>query len=900
MANNMLNLELLANRRARRNRNNAIRAGQMGTAMNPGVASALPDTLTMRVGENLGQYFKALRNLAFPDFNKYLSATGDFLMEPSEQMASQMARGEPNVPFNRLPNTSNINPALVDTIGLLPVATVAKAPSVTIPAAAIALNKSVEGLLGISDAVKKAQAEAPSVVEGLLTASIGQKPEMQSLIFTGERSGLADSDRTIRERFLKAQMMSEETPSKYRDEQIFKETGLERGADGLFRLEISDDTAKVSLPDYMTGEQIQSKLDKYNARLKELSEEMKQYEKFPGSYRQFNDPKGVELAEQYEEILTQRGQLPQRPEIETTLGEVLDHPTLYQAYPELAEYKLRILPEGAEGGFFDQKNKTIQISGRDKEFLESSLLHEVQHGVQRLEDFAIGGNPDASSFLEIEAAKAQVREARNRFEKNTKQASYDFRTNRDAAKVRLNLLDQINDIVGYENISAPRFLFNTGEWYKYSDEISRELGKMPSRNPKKRQWIEQAGQMIANRKLNELMAYSPGAGQESIDKLLNQVNYYRRNRKELKNALRRAEYGYKKYFMSDAGRAYTDAVRAESKVNELKRLDSIKQEDRSGKDFERYQKLGGEVEARNVERRRKMTPEERQQTRGLLTEDVPRDEQILLRPSVYAEGRKTSSLLDKARSIPDSLPMDEASRLQRAKEMGFGEELYHGTVADIDEFEVSDLGVHLGTQDAANVRLSDKEATRLGVSRYKTRNQNFGKNANVLPVRTSVQNPLRMDDAGEWRDPSSVITELRTSELMSKNPKLHERLLDMQDEADKLHESYASGDLGSEGWYESPEASEMLDEIRKMIEAEGYDSIVYTNFIESRGKDADSIIVLNPKNIRSRYAKFDPAKKDSAKILASTVPVISGAGLLSGQQDNNNATTSGAGLLGVR
>lgn len=220
--------------------------------------------------------------------------------------------------------------------------------------------------------------------------------------------------------------------------------------------------------------------------------------------------------------------------------------------------------------------------------------------------------------------------------------------------------------------------------------------------------------------------------------------------------------------------------------------------------------------------------------------------------------------------LSDELPMDEASRMQRAREMGFGEELYHGTVADIDEFEVSDLGVHLGTQDAANVRLSDKEATRLGVSRYKTRNQNFGKNANVLPVRTSVQNPLRMDDAGEWRDPSSVITELRKSELMSKNPKLHEHFLDMQDEADKLHESYASGDLGSEGWYESPEASEMLNEIREMIEAEGYDSIKYTNFIESRGKNADSIIVFNPKNIRSRHAKFDPAKKDSAKILFSS------------------------------
>ena len=219
---------------------------------------------------------------------------------------------------------------------------------------------------------------------------------------------------------------------------------------------------------------------------------------------------------------------------------------------------------------------------------------------------------------------------------------------------------QISDVVGYENIPAPRFLFNTGEYYKYSDEISRELGKMPSRNPKKRQWIEQAGQMIANRKLNELMAYSPGAGQESIDKLLNQVTYYRQNRKELKNAMRRAEYGYNKYVLSDAGRAYSDMQRSGKKVQDLRRQSDMVQEDRSSKDLERYRKLGGEVEARNVETRKRMTTEERQQRRGLLTEDVPRDKQILLRPS------QLERKINKARSIPESLPMDAASRLQRA------------------------------------------------------------------------------------------------------------------------------------------------------------------------------------------------------------------------------------------
>ena len=651
---------------ARSMRNALLDKEKFGTLANPGKATSLNPTISMQVGATLNPYLQKAKDL-FPEKDGYsgeygqfdaLRSLGNLLLGDSPERTARMAEGYPHQYTGAGPNDPIIRPEIVDLAGALPIGTVANfGKAAVVPGAAFAASKLAERGLGITDAVKKAQREGATVGDVLLGAGLqhGGKPEMQSLIFTGERSGLADNDRTIRERFLKAQMME----GKKSDEQIFKETGLERGADGLFRLEISDDTAKVSLPDYMTGEQIQSKLDEYNARMKELSKEMKQYEK-PSGYRQFNDPKGVELAEQYDEILAQRGQLPKRPEINTTLGEVLDHPTLYQAYPELAEYKLRILPEGAEGGFFDPTNKAIEIGGRDKELLESSLLHEVQHGVQRLEDFAIGGNPAASAKIEIEAAKAQGREAFDRLEQNTKLSSGDFRQNRDEAKVRYDLMRQISDVVGYENIPAPRFLFNTGEYYKYSDEISRELGKMSSRNPKKRQWIEQAGQMIANRKLNELMAYSPGAGQESIDKLLNQVTYYRQNRKELKNAMRRAEYGYNKYVLSDAGRAYSDMQRSGKKVQDLRRQSDMVQEDRSSKDLERYRKLGGEVEARNVETRKRMTTEERQQRRGLLTEDVPRDKQILLRPS------QLERKINKARSIPESLPMDAASRLQRA------------------------------------------------------------------------------------------------------------------------------------------------------------------------------------------------------------------------------------------
>lgn len=177
MANNMLNLELLANRRARRNRNNAIRAGQIGTMMNPGTMSALPPTMTMRAGEVLTDYLSGLRKV-FPEANPIGQAIEDFMLQPSEEMAAQMVEGNPYAVFDTRAGQQLINPALPEAVGLAPVGAIAKTPAVVAPAAIYAAGRGAEGLLGITDAIKKAQAEAPGLVEGLLTAGMGRDPAM--------------------------------------------------------------------------------------------------------------------------------------------------------------------------------------------------------------------------------------------------------------------------------------------------------------------------------------------------------------------------------------------------------------------------------------------------------------------------------------------------------------------------------------------------------------------------------------------------------------------------------------------------------------------------------------------------------------------------------------------------
>jgi len=59
------------------------------------------------------------------------------------------------------------------------------------------------------------------------------------------------------------------------------------------------------------------------------------------------------------------------------------------------------------------------------------------------------------------------------------------------------------------------------------------------------------------------------------------------------------------------------------------------------------------------------------------------------------------------------------------------------------------------------------------------------------------------------------------------------------------------------------------------------DALVYANEVEGGG---DSYAILNPKNIRSRFAAFNPAKRDSADLLAGIAPwaMPIGATLLGG------------------
>lgn len=141
-------------------------------------------------------------------------------------------------------------------------------------------------------------------------------------------------------------------------EVVRQETGWFQGAEGRWRFEIDDSEASVRY-----GQSTSSNPDAYI----DWSDEAEHRER------------GVRLST------------------------VLDHPALFEAYPQLSAYRVQVLsPQALSGAVacFDREARAIKMVDPyslklEKEGVDpvlSVLLHEIQHAVQDIEGFSPGGN----------------------------------------------------------------------------------------------------------------------------------------------------------------------------------------------------------------------------------------------------------------------------------------------------------------------------------------------------------------------------------------------------------------------------------------------------------------------------------------------------------------------------
>jgi len=201
----------------------------------------------------------------------------------------------------------------------------------------------------------------------------------------------------------------------------------------------------------------------------------------------------------------------------------------------------------------------------------------------------------------------------------------------------------------------------------------------------------------------------------------------------------------------------------------------------------------------------------------------------------FVAGSALRKIVKRGARAADELPMDEVSRIARAEEMGFDKDVYHGTSVpeEITEFRPSrtgEFGPGVYTTDTAS------EAARYTGAYANIGQVLEGAPARIMPLKIRLKNPLRITDPDEfWKR------------------------------------------FGKEG------ATDLAAQ-EAAIEA-GYDGVIMTrpqmkpgvrlrdDWVPT-GKTIEHQVVFDPKNIRSRFAAFDPAQAGSADILAGIAPLL--------------------------
>jgi hypothetical protein len=304
------------------------------------------------------------------------------------------------------------------------------------------------------------------------------------------------------------------------------------------------------------------------------------------------------------------------------------------------------------------------------------------------------------------------------------------------------------------------------------------------------------------------------------------------------------------------------------------------------KDFQRYLRAAGEAEARAVQARRNLSMEERRKLFPLSSYDVPISELDASLPKKLDFGF-LRSLLDELpkKSAPRQEALDTAQRNaalpveegglglpkdntpeMRAEAMGYNTPAYHGTTV----WEAED-GRKLGDIEAFN-RLASTE---------------------IVGRKPSI------DQMGIWA--SDRPDELGAGMYSGSQGAIYPLLLRMENPKTTSFEQMArtASNLSTNkalGATEVPRVSD-VEPYRQRLKEQGYDSLMirakegspYTEFVDQTG-----YVLLEPSQVRSRFAAFDPMRRNEADILAGVLPL----GLLADEEQRKKLYELMPSLLG--
>ena len=411
-----------------------------------------------------------------------------------------------------------------------------------------------------------------------------------SRIFVGRKSATWDAQKEAQAEALEK---AGATP-----ERIWRETQLARlpaGRDWVS--EIPDDMAHLSFESLPLARERFDIANAYLERKGLIPADKKGVWGVGSSSDLIPDDAQKEALQFADDIIASGGNLERRP-----LERYFQHQALREAYPGsigspglMGSLDIAREPSSARHrGMYKEREGVVTTGGGgvldtlfmspadEAEQAKSTLIHELQHAVQSIEDFGRGGNP-MDAPRQLIAAERGDPALRNNLTSYQlwKSALGDY-----GAASKAEYMYKLDDLMTGEKI-RPRSIYNLNDWYKYGNEYRSMAGPQPKRAGFKRdEWFRGAARHLKQR----IQEDDPMAQWVQGD-------YTREGAKKIKAAADRR--------ITKLGPKANEYRAAQSKYNKLKEI-ALKPDD-----YELYRRLEGEAISRLAQTRMNLTPAER-------------------------------------------------------------------------------------------------------------------------------------------------------------------------------------------------------------------------------------------------------------------------------------------------
>lgn len=254
------------------------------------------------------------------------------------------------------------------------------------------------------------------------------------------------------------------------DERVRKETGWHTGMEGKLRFEIDDSKMKY----HRGGDAAFSRNHPDYAEYQKLVDKM-----LTGSAEAWKPEDQGRLQELDKTWGREYGRLSERVESgNATLEDVIDHEELFQAYPQLRNVRVEFkeLPGNTQGYFSPSENK-IALDSKLRSAPEATIIHEIQHAIQKAEGFASGASPEYWQQHRDEAKEARIADIREEIARLEEQLPWDLNrwtAEDDAIEAKIGELeDSIIDIQNGVGMDSYDLYRNTAGEIEARDAASR-------------------------------------------------------------------------------------------------------------------------------------------------------------------------------------------------------------------------------------------------------------------------------------------------------------------------------------------------------------------------------------------------------------------------------------------